>query len=58
MIEPRVSLWMDRPLTDLTKEELIDVVEQLGRELVAQREDKARWMRAGDAAKYLMDKQT
>ena len=51
------SYWYGKPLSDLTKEELIQALEQVGAELVAQRADKARWMRAADPLKYLMEKQ-
>lgn len=34
-----VSFWYDKPLTELTREELIEAVEELGRMLWKQQED-------------------
>lgn len=39
---PTVSFWMGRPLSELTKEELIEAVEYLGRELKVAHESHKR----------------
>lgn len=32
-----ISLWMGKPLTDYTKEELVEIVNTLGREMESER---------------------
>jgi hypothetical protein len=49
-----VSRWMGRPMDELTREELLEVVEWCGREIKSLRGDRDRWMQSGDALKYLM----
>lgn len=56
MEQNKVSFWMGRPVTELTKEELLEVVEYCGKEIVRLQEDRDRWRDAGDAAKYLMQR--
>ena len=46
--------WMGRPMDELTREELLEVVEWCGREIERLRGDRDRWMQSGDALKYLM----
>jgi len=56
-VEPTVRLvsqWMGRPMDELTREELLEVVEWCGREIEHLRGDRDRWMQSGDALKYLM----
>ena len=42
---PQVSYWNGRPLTDLTRKELIEVVEELGRMLSREREHHGEELR-------------
>jgi hypothetical protein len=49
-----VSRWMGRPMDELTREELLEVVEWCWREIESLRGDRDRWMQSGDALKYLM----
>ena len=49
-----VSLWMGRPMDELTREELLAVIEYCGREIQTLRGDRERWRQSGDAIKYLM----
>ena len=49
-----VSRWMGRSMDELTREELLEVVEWCGREIERLRGDRDRWMQSGDALKYLM----
>lgn len=56
-VEPTVRLvstWMGRPMTDLSRDELLEVVEWCGREMQSMRADRDRWRESGDAIKYLM----
>jgi hypothetical protein len=41
-------------MDELTREELLEVVEWCGREIKSLRGDRDRWMQSGDALKYLM----
>jgi len=50
-----VIFWQGRPLTELTKEELIEVIEFCGLEIKRLEENINRWRRNGDVRKYLMD---
>ena len=57
-VEPTVRLvsaWMGQPVTDLSREELLEVVEWCGGEIQRLQGDRDKWMRSGDALKYLMD---
>ena len=56
MSECAMGSWMGTPIEDLSKDELIEVVRQLGGEVLLQRKDLARWMKCGDAAQYLINK--
>jgi len=49
---PKVSYWMDRPITELTREELIEVIEYLGRELKRKRNQDLERMRKIAIHKY------
>lgn len=49
-----VSRWMGRPVDELTREELLQVVEWCGREIQSLRSDRDRLLRGSDAIKYLM----
>lgn len=49
-----VSCWMGRPITELSREELLKVVEHCGEEIQRLQHDRDRWFRAGDPIKYLM----
>lgn len=56
-VEPTVRLvsqWMGRPMDELTREELLEVVEWCGRDIERLRGDRDRWRESGDALKYLM----
>lgn len=45
---------MGRDLRDLSKEELLEVIDYLGSEMRSLREDRDRWFKAGDVVKYLL----
>jgi hypothetical protein len=49
-----ISLWMGRPMDELTREELLDVIAYCGCEIQSLRGDRDRWRQSGDAIKYLM----
>jgi len=49
---PKVSYWMDRPITELTREELIEIIEYLGRELERKRDRDLERMRKITIHKY------
>lgn len=51
----KVSTWMGKPIDDLSREELIEVVNYCGNEIQRLTKDRNRWMKAGDSIKYLMD---
>jgi hypothetical protein len=56
-IEPAVRLfsaWMGRPINELTREELLEVVEWCGREIQNLRSDRDRWRESGSSINYLM----
>ncbi|MFN7610083.1 MAG: hypothetical protein ACK5QX_03975 [bacterium] len=56
-VEPKVRLvstWFGRPIDELTREELLEVVEWCGREILSLRADRDRWRESGDSLKYLM----
>lgn len=46
--------WMGRPIAELSREQLILVIERCGREMQELREDRGRWMAAADPVKYLV----
>lgn len=50
----QVSMWMGRQMTELTRDELLEVIDYCGKEIQQLREDRDRWMRAADPVKYLM----
>jgi hypothetical protein len=50
-----VFFWMGKSVDELTREELIEVIEHLSSERDSLRTDRNRWMKAGDAAKYLLN---
>jgi hypothetical protein len=51
----KIAYWMGKPVTELDREELLKVVEHCGNEIFRIQKDRDRWMRAGDAGKYMMD---
>lgn len=48
--------WKGTPINELTREELIEVINYCGDEIKKLREDRNRWFEAGDPIKYLMSK--
>lgn len=50
--------WKGRPVTELTREELLEVVEFFAQESLRNREEIARRGRAMDPIKYLLDSST
>jgi hypothetical protein len=50
----QMSTWCGRPIHDLSREELLQVVEYCGTELQKLTTDRNRWMQSGDPVKYLM----
>lgn len=53
---PRVSLWKGRPITDLSRDELIEVVEFLAQESFRMREERSAMWRHIDVSGYLKSK--
>ena len=49
-----VSMWKGRKMEDLTRDELLEVVEWCGQEILRLQEDRDRWFKAGDPIKYMM----
>ena len=50
----QVSTWCGRPVTELSREELLEVIEYCGAEIQKLTTDRNRWMQSGDPLKYLM----
>ncbi len=50
------KMWMGRPVKELTREELLEVVEYCGRQVQELREQRDKWRAAGDPLKYLTGK--
>jgi hypothetical protein len=50
----QISTWYGRPVHDLSREELLQVVEYCGAEIQNLTADRNRWMQSGDPVKYLM----
>lgn len=48
-----ISSWKGRPITELTREELLEVVDLCGREIISLRQDRDRWRESSDPLKYL-----
>ena len=48
-----IGTWKGRPLEDLTREELLEVVASVGEELKNVYEDRRKWQAAADPLKYL-----
>jgi hypothetical protein len=57
-MDPVVSetTWKGIPISQLSREELIEMIEYCGKEIMMLREDRSRWMRVGDPVRYLMNK--
>ena len=51
---PMVTTWRGRPIQELDKDELIQLIEYCGEEIKYLRKDRDRWRKAGDSLKYLM----
>jgi len=49
-----IVTWMGENLKDLSKEELIKVVEYLAKQMEDLRQDRDRWRKSGNALEYLM----
>jgi hypothetical protein len=50
----QMSTWCGRPVHELSREELLQVVEYCGAEIQKLTTDRNRWMQSGDPVKYLM----
>ena len=48
-----VHHWLGRPVTELNKEELLDVINHLANKVQSVEKDRKRWQNAADAIKYL-----
>ena len=46
--------WMDRPMADLSREELLEVVAELYEHVEGLRADRDRWRSAGDPLAYML----
>jgi hypothetical protein len=49
--------WKGKEIDTLSREELIEIINWLRREVEALREDRNAWMRSGSAVKYMFQKQ-
>ena len=47
------SSWKGTPISELSRKELIEVVEWLGVEMLRLRKDRDRWFAAGDPLEYM-----
>ena len=52
----RASYWMGRPITELSRDELLEVIEHCGREIVHLRKEAVEWRDAADPIKYLKNR--
>jgi hypothetical protein len=50
----QMSTWYGRHVQDLSREELLQVVEYCGAEIQKLTTDRNRWKQSGDPVKYLM----
>jgi len=50
----QMSTWCGRPVHELSREELLQVVDYCGAEIQKLTTDRNRWMQSGDPVKYLM----
>lgn len=48
------TTWFGRPVSELTREELLEVIDWCGREILRLRADNQRWLKSGSALGYLM----
>ena len=53
-----IAAWFGTPVEELGKDELLEVIAHLGKEVQQLREDRDRWRRAGDPLKYLLQEET
>ena len=51
-----IHTWKGKPIAALSREELIEVVNWLVRELETLREDRNAWMKRGSAVQYMLQK--
>ena len=49
-------LWKGKPLSELSRDELIEVINYCGVEIEELRKDRDAWFMAADVKKYLMEK--
>jgi len=54
--DPMNFYWYGKHITELSREELLELVAHLVAEKGQLKTDRDRWMQAGDAAKYLLNK--
>lgn len=47
-------MWKGRPMTELSRDELLEVIDWCAEEMQGLRKDRDRWFQAGDPLKYLM----
>jgi hypothetical protein len=48
------TLWCGKPVADLSRDELLEVIEWCGNEIQRLQSDRAHWQAAADPVKYLM----
>lgn len=51
-----IYTWKGKPIAELSREELIEVVNWFSRELETLREDRNAWMKSGSAVQYMLQK--
>lgn len=49
-----ITLWRGKPITELSKEELLEVVEYCGEEIARLTRERDGWHRAANPIKHLM----
>lgn len=49
----QVALWFGKPVDQLNRDRLLEMVKYCGDEIKRLREDRDRWAKAGDISKYL-----
>lgn len=48
-----IGTWKGQPVEELTREELLSVLDEVGKELAYVYEDRRKWQAAADPLKYL-----
>lgn len=49
----KVTSWYGRLITELNRDELLEVIEYCGKEIISLKEDRNKWREAGNSFLYL-----